>query len=71
MEQFANEWLNESLLELEKKDEVAISNVTLHHGVPYYLEIEKKGDSLTISYRGCVRWTNLLLKEEMVCGTVK
>lgn len=68
LQQFANQWLIEKLLAgpLNSTNE---PELTLYNGIPFYFELQE--DYVDLQYRGCVKWTNLLSRETIICGTVK
>ncbi|MBM6617303.1 prepilin-type N-terminal cleavage/methylation domain-containing protein [Bacillus suaedaesalsae] len=71
MQQFANQWLNEKLFRVSLTNEDK-SDITLFNEIPFYFELEVDEEPpLNPLYRGCVKWTNLLVRERVVCGTVR
>jgi hypothetical protein len=74
LQNFAGSILNEKLFEASINDGSTQEEIIMYEHHPFYLEITVEGkeeDSNRFLYRGCMRWTNLREKEEMICGSVR
>jgi type II secretory pathway pseudopilin PulG len=72
MQYFAVRVLNERLFETSASGGNSYNEVVLHDGYPYDLEIVVDEDeSPRLLYKGCIKWTNLIEKQESICGSVR
>lgn len=64
--------LNEKLFEHSTNKEADSIEVTLFSGEAYYIEIKLNEATFDQPiYEGCIRWKNLIEKEQIKCGSVK